>query len=170
MHILEWKLFNFERNFTELCSLGSNWQNSSIGSDNGLAPNRRQAIICTNVYPVHWRMYAAIGGDELTHSFHNDQIWQAKLELENIKKHIFLKRKLKWSSFADVLCRLRIYLLHHFWIYASLWPYSVQWVNENEKKKLAMKKSIRCINQYFILVNEANLVSRNVPLRPHQTV
>ena len=27
---------------------GSNQQYSSIGSDNGLAPTRRQAIICTN--------------------------------------------------------------------------------------------------------------------------
>ena len=32
-----------------MCSLGSNWQYGSIGSDNGLAPNRRQAIIWTNV-------------------------------------------------------------------------------------------------------------------------
>ena len=27
---------------------------------------RRQAIIWTNAYPVHWRIYAALGGDELT--------------------------------------------------------------------------------------------------------
>ena len=36
----------------------------SIGLDNGLAPNRRQAIIWTNADPVHWRIYAALGGDE----------------------------------------------------------------------------------------------------------
>ena len=34
------------------------------GSDNGLAPIRRQAIIWTTADPVHWRIYAALGGDE----------------------------------------------------------------------------------------------------------
>ena len=33
--------------FTELCSYGI-WQYFSIGSDNGLAPVRREAIIWTN--------------------------------------------------------------------------------------------------------------------------
>ena len=32
--------------------------------DNGLAPNRRQAIIWTNVDTIHWRIYAALGVDE----------------------------------------------------------------------------------------------------------
>ena len=36
-----------------------------IGLDNGLAPNRRQAIIWTNAQPIHGRIYAALGGDEL---------------------------------------------------------------------------------------------------------
>ena len=36
-----------------------------IGLDNGLAPNRRQAIIWTNADMIHWRIYAALGGDEL---------------------------------------------------------------------------------------------------------
>ena len=36
-------------------------KHSSIGSCNGLVPNRQQAITWTNAYPVHWRMYAAFG-------------------------------------------------------------------------------------------------------------
>ena len=36
--------------------LGSNWQLPSIGLD---------AIIWTNVNPIHWRIYAAQGGDKL---------------------------------------------------------------------------------------------------------
>ena len=38
-----------------------------IGLDNGLVPNRHQAIIWTNadVY-IHWCIYAALGWDELT--------------------------------------------------------------------------------------------------------
>ena len=42
--------------------------NLGTGLDNGLAPNRLQAIIwTTNTDPVHWCIYAALGGDELTH-------------------------------------------------------------------------------------------------------
>ena len=39
---------------------------NSIGLDNGLAPNRRQAIIWTYADPIHWRIYVALGADELT--------------------------------------------------------------------------------------------------------
>ena len=42
------KCINFDWYFTEVCSQGSSSQYSSIGSDNGLAPARRQAIIWTN--------------------------------------------------------------------------------------------------------------------------
>ena len=35
----------------------------NIGFDNGLAPNRRQAINWTNTNPIHWRIYAALGRD-----------------------------------------------------------------------------------------------------------
>ena len=37
----------------------------NIGSDNGLAPTRRQAIIWTNVNPIDWRIFAALGRYEL---------------------------------------------------------------------------------------------------------
>ena len=55
MHLLEFR-FKFHWN----------WQCTSIGSGNGLAPNRRQAITWTNDDPVHWRIYASLGEDELT--------------------------------------------------------------------------------------------------------
>ena len=45
---------------------GQENDNDSIGSDNGLAPNRRQSITWTNTDPVHWRIYGALGGDELS--------------------------------------------------------------------------------------------------------
>ena len=48
MHFLEWKYINFDYDFTEVCSQGSKLQYSSIGSDNGLALARWQAIIWTN--------------------------------------------------------------------------------------------------------------------------
>ena len=43
----------------------SNYQQPSFGLDNGLAPNRRQAIIWTNADLFHWRIYVAQGGEEL---------------------------------------------------------------------------------------------------------
>ena len=46
--ILLMKWYNFDSNFTEICSQESNWQWGSTGSGNGLAPYRRQAITCTN--------------------------------------------------------------------------------------------------------------------------
>ena len=38
----------------KVCSLGSNCQQPSIGLDNGLVPNRRQAIIWIYADPIHW--------------------------------------------------------------------------------------------------------------------
>ena len=38
---------------------------TSIGLDNGLAPNRRQTIIWTNTDPILRRIYSALGGDDL---------------------------------------------------------------------------------------------------------
>ena len=35
-----------------------------IGSDNGLAPIRRQAIIWANDFFVYWRIYASLGLNE----------------------------------------------------------------------------------------------------------
>ena len=65
MHFLEWKCMNFTYDFTENCSSYANYQYSSIGSDNVLAPDRRQAIIWTNASPTRWRIYAALRGTEL---------------------------------------------------------------------------------------------------------
>ena len=45
----------------EICSLGSNWQYASIGSDNGLAPTRRQAFIWSNDDRIDRRIYASPG-------------------------------------------------------------------------------------------------------------
>ena len=41
-------IWNFNSNITEICSQWSDNQYSSVGSDNGLAPIRRQAIIWAN--------------------------------------------------------------------------------------------------------------------------
>ena len=66
MHFREWKCMNFDYDFTEFYSQGFIEQYPSIGLDNGWAPNRRQAIIGTNADPIHWHIYAAVGGEGLT--------------------------------------------------------------------------------------------------------
>ena len=38
---------------------------TKIGSDNGLAPNRRQTVVCTNDGLVYWIIYMSRGIDEL---------------------------------------------------------------------------------------------------------
>ena len=63
MHFLEWKWQNTDSIFIEICSQISNVWYTSIGSGNGLAPNRRQAIAWTNADPDHWRICAAHGRD-----------------------------------------------------------------------------------------------------------
>ena len=55
---------NFDYNFSEVCSWGFNEQYANIGSDNGLAPTRRQAIIWTNdglVADAYMRHSASMG-------------------------------------------------------------------------------------------------------------
>ena len=49
-----------DQNFTEFCPQASNRQWPSIGLDNSLVPNRRQAIIWTNADPIHWIIYVTI--------------------------------------------------------------------------------------------------------------
>ena len=50
IHFLECKHIHFHWNFTEICCQGFiwQWQWVSMGSENGLAPNRWQVIIWTN--------------------------------------------------------------------------------------------------------------------------
>ena len=86
MHFHEWK--------------ESNLQHHSIGLDNGLAPNRRQAVIWTNADPIHWRIYLALGGEELS------------LLIRHLASHAFL-----WCQQCQVIF-LQIGLismkLHHY--------------------------------------------------------
>ena len=61
MFILNSKL-NLKSKFHKICFQGPKWELTSTGLDNSRVPNRRQAIIWTNADPVHWRIYAALGG------------------------------------------------------------------------------------------------------------
>ena len=54
--------------------LGFNLQHVSIDSDNGLAPNRRQAFIWSNDDTVRGRMYTPPGLNEMIWSFQEDHL------------------------------------------------------------------------------------------------
>ena len=51
-------------NFIEICFTGYNWKCSSIVSENGSAPTRRQTIIWTNYMLDNWHIYVALGLSE----------------------------------------------------------------------------------------------------------
>ena len=57
-------------------------QYSSIGSDNGLAPTRRQIIIWTNDGIVYWNIYASLGPNVLTFQ-HNVHIFYMRCHSKN---------------------------------------------------------------------------------------
>ena len=68
VHFPEWKCINFHKDFTKVYSQWSNQQYSSISSDNGLAPTRRQAIIWSNdglsyrcIYAKAKRQWSQVG-------------------------------------------------------------------------------------------------------------
>ena len=65
MHFVEWKCFNSDQDFTEVYSEESNLKNAIIASDDGLAPNRLEAIIWTNAGVFYLRIYASLGLSEL---------------------------------------------------------------------------------------------------------
>ena len=50
-------IFLNDSDFTEICSHGSNWQQSIFGSDDGVVPKRQQAIIWNNDGLVWWPTY-----------------------------------------------------------------------------------------------------------------
>ena len=62
------KIFVFLSKFHWILSLTSNWEYVSIGLNNGLAPNRRQAIICINAHPIRWRKFVALGEMSFKHN------------------------------------------------------------------------------------------------------
>ena len=59
------KMFQFRSGFHLSFPFGYNERYSNFVSDNGLAPNKRKAIIWTNADPIHWRIHPSQVGDGL---------------------------------------------------------------------------------------------------------
>ena len=63
--MFECNLLYFDANFIDICSKRSNKKNTSLVSDNVLAPNRRQAIVWANDSIAYGRIYALFGLTDL---------------------------------------------------------------------------------------------------------
>ena len=64
---LSWnKIFNFYLNLTGICAQTFRYQLINIGSGNGLAPNRRQAILLTYIDQNIWRHMGALEPKTIT--------------------------------------------------------------------------------------------------------
>ena len=104
VHFFLW-FNNFHSHFTEICSLGSNWQYGNIGSDNGLAPNRWQAIFWTNVVVLYWLIYVSIDLHELKHQGINKMV--------NILQTFSNVFPWKYSLDCWIQCPLYLFVFFH---------------------------------------------------------
>ena len=67
-----------------------------------MAPNRRQAMIWTNADAIRWRIYAALGADELRGVFNRASDWLAGVPLANQKLlfRVFVNQiSFEWNFF-----------------------------------------------------------------------
>ena len=150
IHFLERKLLHFKWYFIVMCPFGANLQYVIIGSDNTLAPNRRQAIIWTNDGPVYWRIYASLGLNKL------------KWPLYSYKKHE-QETSMKWNPSlstapgGDKSCRATMpaaldkFLLKEYWWH--LWVHKqldVSWVKKKSWRWFPKLVTYQiCINIYL---------------------
>ena len=87
-----------------------------MGLNNDLAPDRRQAIIWTNAELIHWRIYAALGGDELMFSVLKKAVYQLG-RLENEFKHMRRTGSWRGSLFSSLFCEMAHFLQGFYY-----WP------------------------------------------------
>ena len=62
--VIFWSRFRWSLSLKTTLTISHHWL---TGSDNGLAPNRRQAIIRANYGLVYWRIYGSLGVNVLTY-------------------------------------------------------------------------------------------------------
>ena len=126
---------------------------SPIGSGNGLAPNRRQAIIWTNADPVHWRIHTALEGDELIKTWISNYIHYKMWDESLIHSKISTAQPLKFGygdvisshtlQYMRLLIMLGLKLIHvsktgpddrlpvdEIYYYATTKSFTVTWVND----------------------------------------
>ena len=110
----------FDQNFTKVCSQGSNQQQSSIGSDNGLARNRRQAIIWASDGLDYLCIYVSLSLNELIKSIHFTTL---KIHTSNCRVYIYEHTVwfMFWNFNMQLPCCMKyITLLTHIMIDQTL--------------------------------------------------
>ena len=89
-----------------------NWQYISIGSGNGLALNRGQAITWTNDDSIQWPIYASPGLNELRYMIHNINFLTQQMKMPRLQTFSSLLRwwksqyhwkKIKWTPDTELL-------------------------------------------------------------------
>ena len=103
--------------FSWIKSFVFRWQQPSIGLVNGLMPNRRQAVIWTNADPVHWRLYAALEGDELTNDYMGHPV--ARRE-QKLFRAVCLDRYIRIYTRLDIVC-LVVPCTYKHTFYCTFW-------------------------------------------------
>ena len=68
-NVIEWKILDFNFNFTEVCHYEYINRYANIDWVNGLAPIRQQSIIWTNCGLACWHIYASLALNELKWCF-----------------------------------------------------------------------------------------------------
>ena len=96
------KILHFDANFTEVFFFKEvSFVITSICSGNALAPNRRQAITWTNVNPVHWGIYTALGD---TFALFQQWLSKAVLKLDFVWEMTFAYKRVVTICFALYHC------------------------------------------------------------------
>ena len=81
------------------------YQQPSIVLDNGLVQNRPRAIIWTNADPIHWCIYVAPGGDELTIRHHKSWTITGSLIHYTSSINTWLPWSISWTNAnSETLC------------------------------------------------------------------
>ena len=124
------KKFKFQLKFYWKLFLGSNWQYTSNGWDNGLAPNRLQAIISTNDGLVYWCIYIHI-----THRDHSGfGLCRWEMPLQRYAVSHWLSPYPEWSlssaSMSEIIKTLKSQQTPHG-SHITIWCL-VEYIEENE--------------------------------------
>ena len=157
MHFHEWKILCFGSNFTEVCSQGSNKQFCSVGSGNGLAPDRWQAITWTNADPFLRPIFVAQVGDELTDIVKNHVLVVVKQSWRIwvwIQKALWYKQNKTMHIFHRIYCVQQITLHHICW-----WRLINILTNKNRSHKNKFNTCTRTWNS--IISNPENTIMHN---------
>ena len=101
--IFHWSLFlSVQLTITQHCFI-----------DNGLASYRRQAIIWTNADPIHWRIYAALGRDELIPAYSTTLLTYARnINPSCVETAIWLSQYLIMTGHAFTMQCKQVLVIH----------------------------------------------------------